>query len=58
MILWEKDGVGLMRQDGTLWLFVRDGNGMHSASLTDDTKNRLICMLQTMPTNAQPGFHR
>lgn len=47
-ILWEKDGCGLWRDsDGVLWLFVRDGNGMHSTSLTEKTKKELASMLLT-----------
>lgn len=48
MILFEQDGVGLMRDDGVLWLFVRDANGMHSTSLTDETKLALARLLLSL----------
>lgn len=44
-IVWEKDGCGLFVDDGVLWLFVRDGAGMHSTSLTDETRWTLRLLL-------------
>lgn len=51
MILWEKDGVGLMLSGGVLWLFVRDGAGMHSTGLTEETKKELIAQLKKAKTS-------
>lgn len=50
-IIWEKDGCGLFVDDGTLWLFVRDGAGMHSTGLTDEARVTLRHLLGANATD-------